>query len=407
MQFKDLQLVNRLVKSFDQTTAHAASKPFWNALRATGTELWLDTGDIEAIDKLWDLSMTAVTTNNTLLNQEIQKGIYDSVAQELDRELAHIEDLRTRVREIAFFLNVLHGLRLAQRYRCKVSVELHTDLSHQVDRIVEYGLRFHAISPNHFIVKVPFTPSGLLGARLLHDKGVPVNLTLQFSARQNVLTAIVAKPTFTNVFMGRVQAYVESNKLQAPPLLSEMVIEQTQRQLWRLREQRLSPTRLIAASLRQPDQLLAISGTDVFTIPPAVAEKGLLALEPPGKPTIFPAGQARYQPLSDNFKVLEHLWTVPDTFIDTALLIERQRPQSADELTGILDDNGFGDIFPKFADIDLTQIAADGKIPVHSRWEAPIGAKRYGIDTLLTEAGLASFTADQAQLDQRIISLIK
>ncbi|MFT3740198.1 MAG: transaldolase family protein [Breznakibacter sp.] len=406
MEIQDRRVIGRLAKSFDQTIQPAQSGKLWKALTNCGTELWLDTGDMEAIDKLWDSSMTAVTTNNTLLNQEIQKGIYDKIAQELSLELKHIEDPHHRIREIAFFLNALHGLRLAHRYKCKVSVELHTDLSHHVDQIVAYGIRFHAISPDNFIVKVPFTPSGLLGARILHEKGIPVNLTLQFSARQNVLTAIVAKPAFTNVFMGRVQAYIESNKLQASPMFSETVVEQTQLQLWHLREKQLSPTRLIAASLRHPSQLLAISGSDVFTIPPSVAEKGINSLDAPHAPAIVPTGQATYAPAPALLPAIASLGTVPDTLVKTALYIDKHIPKQAKELEKILTDNGFGDIFPNFSPGDMQKIAADGKIPVHAHWEKLIGEKRYAIDSLLTEAGLASFTADQAQLDNRILSLI-
>ena len=41
--------------------------------------MWLDTGDIEATHKLWTKEFTALTTNNTLLNKEVQKGLYDQL----------------------------------------------------------------------------------------------------------------------------------------------------------------------------------------------------------------------------------------------------------------------------------------------------------------------------------------
>jgi transaldolase len=47
---------------------------FWQNLRETGTELWLDTGDMDEAARNWTREMTALTTNNTLLNTEIQKG---------------------------------------------------------------------------------------------------------------------------------------------------------------------------------------------------------------------------------------------------------------------------------------------------------------------------------------------
>jgi hypothetical protein len=51
-------------------------------------------------------------------------------------------------------------------------------------------------------------------------------------------------------------------------------------------------------------------------------------------------------------------------------------------------------------------MAKDGKIPVFSNWQQKIRDGKIGPDTLLTLAGLASFTADQTSLDQRILNII-
>ena len=48
--------------------------PFWQKLRNTGTELWLDTGDMEEAERIWSAEMTALTTNNTLLKQGNSEG---------------------------------------------------------------------------------------------------------------------------------------------------------------------------------------------------------------------------------------------------------------------------------------------------------------------------------------------
>ncbi|MEN6589561.1 MAG: transaldolase family protein, partial [Proteiniphilum sp.] len=157
-------------------------------LKDVGTELWLDTGDMEEAEKNWSAEMTALTTNNTLINKEIQKGIYDTFiadAMEIVKELP----IQQQVKEIAFILNARHGLRLARKFGGFVSVELHTDTAHDIEATVEYGMRYFEICPDQFIVKVPYTASGLLGARKLREKGVKINFTLEFSARQNVLVA--------------------------------------------------------------------------------------------------------------------------------------------------------------------------------------------------------------------------
>ena len=111
------------------------SHPLWAALRKVGSELWLDTGDIEAATPLYSSEFTALTTNNTLLNKEVQKGTYDELVRTLAKELQDL-DAQTRVIEIAFILNARHGLRLAQTFGGKVSVELHTDAAQAVNAVV-------------------------------------------------------------------------------------------------------------------------------------------------------------------------------------------------------------------------------------------------------------------------------
>jgi transaldolase len=64
-------------------------------------------------------------------------------------------------------------------------------------------------------------------------------------------------------------------------------------------------------------------------------------------------------------------------------------------------------MFPSLTQEEKGFIASDGKIPLYSRWEKKIGEGKIAPDTLLTLAGLASFTADQDMLDKRIQSIIE
>ena len=63
-------------------------------------------------------------------------------------------------------------------------------------------------------------------------------------------------------------------------------------------------------------------------------------------------------------------------------------------------------MFPVMDPEEKECIAAEGKIPVLSSWKERILPGNLSPDTLLTLAGLASFTADQKQLDDRISGLI-
>src|ERR1035437_9943282 len=260
-------------KNLSEKHVTGKSDPFWESLLNTGTELWLDTGDVEEAEANWATEMAALTTNNSLLNNEIQKGIYDifiSEAKSVVRDLPQEE----RVKEIAFILNARHALRLASKFGGYVSVELHTDTAHDIKAIQNYGRRFHDICPEQFIIKVPYTAEGLIGARLLRDSGIRINFTLEFSARENVLVTRVARPDYVNVFLGRIGAYMINNKLGDGSGAGEMAVIASQN--WVTGQSAENPwqTKLIAASLRNYSQLELLAGTDVFTMPPKVAAAG-------------------------------------------------------------------------------------------------------------------------------------
>jgi transaldolase len=78
MKNQDIKIIDFLQKDLNETRIRAKKDPFWESLRKTGTALWLDTGDIAEAEANWSEELSALTTNNTLLNNEIQKGIYDN-----------------------------------------------------------------------------------------------------------------------------------------------------------------------------------------------------------------------------------------------------------------------------------------------------------------------------------------
>ena len=250
--------------------------PVWQEIRRTGTRLWLDTGDLEAAGRLWAAEFDALTTNNTLLNQEVQKGIYDDLVVKSAKAITAIEPQispKGLTLEIAFVLNAHHGLRLAEHFDAHVSVELHTALANNVDLTLEYGRRYHAICPERFYVKVPLTPAGFLATRRLADDGIPVNFTLGFSARHNYLAATLARPRFVNVFMGRLSSFVADNGLGDGVNVGEKATLSTQRELLHLRNTHKTESLLIGASMRSEEQVSALAGLDVFTMPVKVAAR--------------------------------------------------------------------------------------------------------------------------------------
>ena len=78
---------------YDQRKLDFTSRAIWRRFRELGTQLWLDTGSITDAEAVWTQEFSALTTNNTLLNKEIQTGRYDV----LIAEIADILDLHPKL----------------------------------------------------------------------------------------------------------------------------------------------------------------------------------------------------------------------------------------------------------------------------------------------------------------------
>ena len=379
---------------------------FWQRFRDVGTELWLDTGDVDAIEPRWCKQFTALTTNNTLLNKEVQKGIYDQLvprAAEVVREVLPGASEHQVVLEIAFILNAVHGLKLVRSFDADVSVELHTDTSTDIDASVRYGQRFAAIEPERFIVKVPLTPEGLIAARELREDGIRINFTLGFSARQNVLIAKVAKVDWVNVFMGRINSFISGAGLGSGDGAGEKATLASQRALRAIAAAGGPTVRQIGASIRSGQQVLDLAGMDVMTIPLAAAD----------------AANASGTPLEQIIDHTDDDPTVEATGCDAFWADDKGVAAAADELTArptdeldgqavldCLQKHGAGDLFPVLDDAEQKQIRADGKIPKLNVWKDRVAAKTANWDGLLSLAALESFAVDQQGLDDRIRGLI-
>jgi len=412
------QAVHELVRRdfrhvFGQPQVNARPDPVWRAVRAAGTRLWLDTGDLDEAAALWTAEFEALTTNNTLLNKEVQKGQYDALMGEAAAAI------RTAVPglsetdlllEIGFVLNARHGLRLVERFDAMVSVELHTALADDVARTVAYGRRLHAICPERFYVKVPLSPAGLLGARRLAAAGVPVNLTLGFSARQNYLAALLARPAYVNVFMGRLNAFVADNHLGDGRNVGEKATLASQRQVSALRAAGRTPARLIGASMRAGAQVGALAGVDVYTMPPQVAAQYHAAPLPavPARADDDPAVTTAPGVAPEDFAA-GTLWEVTPVFQAAVDELTQAAPDrlTPDELVARLEHAAFGDVFPRWSAVDRQTAAADGKIPVFGKWRDRLAAGAIGLDALMNLSAFHSFATDQAALDARIAAHLR
>ncbi len=311
---------------------------------------------------------------------------------------------RDRVREIAFILNLRHAMRLVHRFRCKVSVELHTDLAFDTEATLAFARRCHRVCPGFFIVKIPFTPEGIIATRTLRGEGVEVNCTLGFAARQNYIATALAAPSYVNVFLGRLSSLVEDNGLGDGRLVGEKATIASQHEVNVFtRGLPRVETQQIAASLRTPEQLANLAGVDVITMPTQVAEPAEKELG-----TVWKSMLNEEFPVSVNEDVdtdtfdLSKLWDVTKRERNLAQKAILSPPENADELRKIAVENEVPDLFPELSAEEWEQVHEDGKIPKLDRWVTRLGDGDLALDSLMNFAGMASFIQSQNELDQRI-----
>ncbi len=398
--------------------AAGADEPAWQALRAHAFRLWLDTGDLEEAAALWSPQFSGLTTNNTLVNHEVQTGAFDALIRRAGAEVGLAapslpeEEL---IREVGFVVNCRVALRLVERFDAPVSVELHPALAHDVEASVRFGQRYFAVCPERFLIKLPFTAAGCLATRQLSRLGIPVNFTLGFSTRQNYLAARLARPVYVNVFLGRLNAFVAENKLGSGENVGEKTVLATQRCLLDLRRRGdAAVPLLIGASIRSPEQLAAIAGVDVMTIPPKVA----MAFRERYRQAPYPEELSRQvendpavalTPPHDLTRTgLEALWTLSDAFrryVDNLMEpdVETLTPEGMIESA----EAQRVTLFHRWTREEWAGIRRDGKIPSYGRWAGRLADGSLGLDDLMSGAALASFATDQEALDARIRSLIE
>jgi len=397
---------------FVGSTVQFKEKPVWRRERDLGTRLWLDTGDIEEAKRLWCSDFEALTTNNILLNKEVQKGVYDGLvreAAEAVRKVAPDINEEQLVLEIAFVLNARHALKIVEIFDAYVSVELHTDLGHDVKQTVAYGKRYYDICPERFYIKIPLTHAGIVAAHKLGQLGVPVNFTLAFSARQNYLAVLLARPSFVNVFMGRLNAFVADNDLGDGRNVGEKATLAAQRELLRLRQAGKTHSLLIGASIRDGSQIPALGGVDVFTMPPKAVDQY------EEQPVEQPVRQVEHDPtvalaagITPKDIQLGTLWDVPTAFKEAVgHLHDRDTCALTPEaIQKHFAEAGFADFLPNWSENDIRTTITDGKIPIYDRWKNRLACGEVGLDALMNLSAFYAFATDQKALDHRIKSII-
>lgn len=378
--------------------------PEFDALRSSGSEIWLDTGDKNAIEPLWSRELTALTTNNTLVNQVIQTGSLDDYIRKAACRLRESGSLThdDMVLELGFIANARIALDLVQTFGAYVSVELHPAMAYDVEASLTFARRYHALCPERFIIKVPLQPAGFLVVRRLEEEKIPVNYTLGFSARQNYLATLFSRPHYVNVFLGRLNSVVEENGLGQPENIGEKAALASQEAVRKLKEQDSSlPTKQIAASVRNGQQVADLAGVDVLTVPPKAAKEFLnMQLKPEDIRTQTADALEVTLEEGPHREGVETLWTISDEFRQYATDVSAKdtRDWNGGDFATYVQERGLN-LFHTWSRQEIETIRSDGKIPKVEKWSG------IPLDDLMTQSALQAFATDQQELDDHLSEL--
>ncbi|HVL88226.1 MAG TPA: fructose-6-phosphate aldolase [Candidatus Thermoplasmatota archaeon] len=191
-------------------------------------KLFLDTANIDEIRRAADWAvLDGVTTNPSLVAKETGK------------------DFRSILKEIC---EIVDG---------PISAEV---TSTKADEMVRQGEDLAKLHEN-IVVKCQLTADGLKATRALAKKGIPVNVTLCFSANQALLAA-KAGAAYISPFVGR----LDDVSHDGMDLLRQIVAIYNNYDF---------ETEVLAASVRHPVHVVecALAGADIATLPYKVLEQ--------------------------------------------------------------------------------------------------------------------------------------
>ena len=190
---------------------------------------FIDTANVEDIKKANDMGVICgVTTNPSLIAKEGR-------------------DFKEVIAEIA---SIVDG---------PISGEVKATTVDAEGMIAE-GREIAKIHPN-MVVKIPMTVEGLKATKVLSSEGIPVNVTLIFSANQAILAAN-AGAAYVSPFLGRL------DDINTPGI--DLI-----RNISEIFDIYGYDTEIIAASVRNPIHVTdcALAGADIATVPYAVIEQ--------------------------------------------------------------------------------------------------------------------------------------
>jgi len=190
-------------------------------------KLYLDTANIVSIRKFNQMGiLDGVTTNPTLVSKE--EGDFEQIVLEICKEVSG-----------------------------PVSAEV---ISTDYDGMVKEAKHLSKLASN-IVVKIPVIPEGLRATKTVSSLGIPVNMTLVFSANQGLLAA-KAGASYVSPFIGR----LDDIGHRGMDVVEDLV---------RIFHNYDLKAQVLVGSIRHPLHVLeaARAGAHIATMPPEVMDK--------------------------------------------------------------------------------------------------------------------------------------
>ncbi|OYV29673.1 MAG: transaldolase [Thiomonas sp. 20-64-9] len=261
---------------------------------ATSTVIVVDTADLDLLSR-WHAR--DATTNPSLIRKAAADPRYARLVAAAVRGSADVND---RLDDLL----VAFGLEILQRLPGRVSTEVDARLSHDTEGTVRraraLSARYAAVGvpQERVLIKIAATWEGIVAARSLEDEGIQCNLTLLFSLAQAQACA-AAGVQLISPFVGRITDWYRSQDGAAWDAGAHRGANdpgvQAVARIWRYYKQQGVPTEVMGASFRDMDQIAALAGCDLLTIPPTLLD----ALAASGQAMPQQLDAARCGPVAD------------------------------------------------------------------------------------------------------------
>jgi len=279
------------------------------SLIATGTKVWLDSVDPDALAKNRAWGITGATSNPIIISDLIKTGQFDTDMQRFLKEGLSDNDIAWKMDDLLVrraqegFAAVWEKTRGDDGY---VSFELeplledperNLPLAERTKQYIALGKQWSAGHRNRMI-KVPNTDAGVAALEELAAAGITLNVTLTFSEKQYFRardavwrgaqrrSSLDTFKSVYSIFVSRLDVYTEHHVPQLSPKAQGMVGIVNAKRIWRLNQQFWADKKLplkqeiifASTGTKKPEDpptkyVEAFAGSDIETNPPATNEQ--------------------------------------------------------------------------------------------------------------------------------------